>query len=218
MQKLLIATRNKGKIQEIKQILQDVPVEIKTLDDLGIKDEVEETGQSYIENAIIKAKTIGKKAGVLTLAEDSGLEIDALNGWPGIHSARHTQGSDDDRIDKILEKMKGIAREKRTARYKANVALFIPSSISSTSRKRGSKGILDQVENDSKGTIRTFEGDTEGFITEKRIGKNGFGYDPIFWSKELKKTFGQASESEKNRVSHRARALEKPKKFLRYNK
>ncbi|MBI4067631.1 RdgB/HAM1 family non-canonical purine NTP pyrophosphatase [Candidatus Gottesmanbacteria bacterium] len=192
MRQLLIATRNPGKVREIKDILQDISYEIKSLDDIGYKENVEETGKSYEENAILKAKTIGKETNLLTIGEDSGLEIDMLEGWPAIHSARHTLGTDDDKIDKILEKLSSVPREKRTARYKSVIALYDPVSHK----------------------VQTFDGSCEGYITEKRIGKNGFGYDPIFWSKDLGKTFGQAEDREKNRISHRARALLKLKKIL----
>lgn len=189
---LIIATRNLGKVNEIKTILKGIPYQIKTLDDVDISDKIEETGKNYEENAILKAKTIGEKVHNITLAEDSGLEIDVLDGWPGLHSARHTIGTDDDRIDKILERLKGIPKVKRSARYRAIIALYDPISQK----------------------VQTFEGSCEGYITYKRIGENGFGYDPIFWSKDLKKTFGEANDEEKNRISHRARALLKMKKYF----
>lgn len=189
---ILLATRNQGKIREIKNILKDIPYDIKTLDDVGFKGDIPESGKSFEENAILKAQLVGDKTGLLTIAEDSGLEIDAHDGWPGIHSARHTKGTDWDKLQKVLEKMKGIPKDKRSAKYIAVVALYNPNTKS----------------------IQTYEGVTKGYITDNPEGSNGFGYDPIFWSTDLKKTFGNASDEEKNLVSHRARALNKLKIFL----
>lgn len=188
----LLATRNKGKVREIKQILHNMPFDIKTLGDLKPTDNVEEAGKSYEENAVLKAQAIGQKTGLLTLGEDSGLEIDAFNGWPGIYSARHTIGSDEDKIDAILEKMENIPRERRTARYKSVVAIY---------------------DSKSKQT-NIFQGSCEGFITEKRSGAKGFGYDPIFWSIDLNKTFAEVEAGEKNKVSHRGKAMDKCKQYL----
>ena len=192
MRQLLIATRNKGKIKEIKYILKDIPFAIKTLDDIDFADEVEETGKSFKENAILKAKTVGDKIHLLTLAEDSGLEIDILGGKPGIYSARFVKGSDVDRIHALLKELTGIPKEKRTAQFKAVIALYNPMSKKPY----------------------TFEGISEGYITEKTRGENGFGYDPIFFNLDLGKTNGEATEEEKNKVSHRARALARCKAVL----
>lgn len=192
MKILLLATQNPGKISEIKEILKDVPFEVKTLDDYSYKEEIEEKGTTYEENAVMKTKASGKKFSVLTLADDSGLEIDALDGRPGVYSARYAKGSDKDRVKKILKELKGVPKEKRTARFIAVVALFNPIS----------------------GDVATFSGINEGYITEKPIGTNGFGYDPIFYNPLLGKTNAQATPGEKNRVSHRARALTKCKIFL----
>lgn len=189
---LLIATTNKGKLSEINHILKNITYEIKSLDQIGWSDEINETGNSFRENAQIKAEAVGKKTGQLTLAEDSGLEIDALSGRPGIYSARYTAGNDKDRVNKVLEELKAVSNKKRTARFIAVAALFDPQ----------------------KNKIYFFEGESKGIITEKPIGNNGFGYDPIFYNPDLKKTNAQASEEEKNLVSHRARALLKLKQFL----
>ncbi len=213
MKVLLIASRNPGKIREIKEILKYIPLKVKSLIDLGIDIDVEETGKSFEENATLKAKTVGEKTKLLTLGEDSGLEVDALGGRPGVFSARYAKDSDLDRINKLLKELKDIPKEKRMARFRAVVALYIPAAMSSP-RKRGSGKILDQVENDNSYRIVTFEGESRGYITEKPIGKNGFGYDPIFYNLDLGKTNGQASLEEKNRVSHRARAINKAKKYL----
>lgn len=192
MNQLLIATKNKGKIKEIKEILSGLPFEFKSLDDVDFKEEIKETGKNFEENACIKAKSVGKKTGLLTLAEDSGLEIDALGGKPGVYSARYCQGSDLDRINKILGEFRGIPEEKKTARFVSVVAIYDPVS---------------------KKTY-IFEGVSKGGITEKPIGKDGFGYDPIFYNFDLKKTNAQASLEEKNKVSHRGRAIRKAKLIL----
>lgn len=192
MEKLIIATRNKGKIKEIREILKDIPVDLVSLDDAGLKKDIPETGKTFEENAILKAKTVGEKTKILTLAEDSGLEVDALNGKPGIYSARYIEGTDKDRYKKVLEELKDVPKERRTARFKAIVALFYPKTKK----------------------IDIFEGVSEGYIAEGPKGTNGFGYDPIFYNKELGKTFAEASLKEKNRVSHRAQALQKTKDFM----
>lgn len=211
MRKLLIATQNPGKIKEIKEILKGIAFELKTLDDIGFSKDIQEIGESFEENAVIKAKEIGEKTGNLTLAEDSGLEVDALNGRPGIYSARYEKGSDLDRINKVLMELKGISKEKRTARFRSVVAIYIPSS----NKLRDSSTPQRFARNDNSARIVTFEGLSEGYITEQPIGVNGFGYDPIFFNLDLGKTNGQASLEEKNRVSHRSRALIKVKEFLK---
>ncbi len=227
MKFLLLASKNQGKIKEIKSLLADLPYKIKTMEGVNIKDKVEEKGTTYEENALLKAKTIGDKTKMLTIGEDSGLEIDALDGWPGIYSARHTIGTDEDKIDAILKKMADIPQEKRTARYQSVVAIYIPIDLRH-SGKRSANWRRAHPESDSgpalpagrqarmtkKGKIYTFEGSCDGFITHKKEGNNGFGYDPIFWSNDLKKSFGNASDEEKNLVSHRAQAILKLKKFL----
>ncbi len=185
MTKLIIATRNKGKIREIRKILSDIPVKILSLDDVGFGKELKETGKTYEENARIKAETVGKKTGLITLGEDSGLEIDALGGKPGLYSARHCKGTDTDKLNKLLRDLKGIPKEKRTAKYVAVVAIYNPQNKKTS----------------------VFKGESHGLITDKPQGTNGFGYDPIFYNFDLGKTNAQASEEEKNRVSHRARAL-----------
>ena len=192
MQIIVLATSNNGKLLEIRNILENIPFEIKSSMELGFHNEIAETGKSFRENAKIKAETVGKKLKILTLAEDSGLEVDALSGKPGIYSARYVEGSDSDRVNKILEDLKNVPKEKRTARFFCVAALYDP--------------VLDKTE--------FFAGESRGLITEKPVGKNGFGYDPIFYNFDLKKTNSESSLEEKNRVSHRARALIKVKEFL----
>lgn len=217
MKKLLIATKNTGKIKEIRQILSDVAYQLITLAEAGWEKEIKETGISYEENARMKAQITGEETELLTLGEDSGLEIDALNGWPGIYSARHSNGTDFDRINKILRKLKDIPKEKRTARYKAVVALFIPQSVYPRQIERFLDGVYPEWNRrarNNKGRVFTFEGESEGYIVEKPIGTNGFGYDPIFFNFDLGKTNAEATLKEKNQISHRRRALEKTKSFL----
>lgn len=225
MRSLIIASKNPGKIKEIKDILigppdgeASIPFEIKSLTDIGLNIEVAETGKSFAENAILKAKIVGEKTGLLTLADDSGLEVDALGGRPGIHSARYVEGSDLDRINKLLKELKDVPKEKRTARFRCVIALYNPTPVIPTKpegRVEGSRqaGFLDFARNDDL-RIVTFEGLRKGYITDEPIGISGFGYDPIFFNPELGKTNGEATIEEKNSVSHRARALERCKKLL----
>lgn len=192
MKQLLIASANPHKIMEIKLILYGIPFAIQDYADVGMTEDVAETGSSYEENARIKAETAGKRFNMLTLADDSGLEVDALNGRPGIHSARYAEGGAKGRIRKLLLELSGVPDEKRTARYRSVVALFDPGT----------------------GAYRSFEGVCEGSIVMEERGRHGFGYDPIFYSYDLKKTFGEASDEEKHTVSHRARALGKCREYL----
>ena len=192
MKKLLVATRNRGKLREIKSILSDLPYEFVSLDHVGFESDVEESGSSFIENATVKAEIVGRQTNILTLADDSGLEVDALRGRPGVKSARFVPGSDEDRLHKVLEELEGVPDEKRMAQFVAVVAIYNP------------------IENKTY----TFEGISRGRITDRPLGSNGFGYDPIFYNFDLGKTNGQATVAEKNRVSHRARALSNAKEFL----
>ncbi|OGY18785.1 MAG: non-canonical purine NTP pyrophosphatase, RdgB/HAM1 family [Candidatus Chisholmbacteria bacterium RIFCSPHIGHO2_12_FULL_49_9] len=196
MRKLLLSTRNFGKIREIKSILSGLHFELTTIDEVsGIRPSgvIEETGTTFAENAAIKAETLAKQTDLLTLADDSGLEVDALGGKPGIQSARFVEGPDELRYTRVLELLQGVPPAKRTARFKTAVAVHDPRT----------------------GRTYIFEGETEGWITTKPQGTSGFGYDPIFYSSELNKTFGEAELEEKNRVSHRGKALRKVKAFLR---
>lgn len=192
MKQLLIASANPHKITEIKLILQGIPFEIRDYADVGMTEDVAETGSSYEENARIKAETAGKKFSMLTLADDSGLEVDALNGQPGIHSARYAECGAKGGIRKILFELSGVPDKKRTARYRSVVVLYDPET----------------------GTHHSFEGVCEGSIVMEERGSHGFGYDPIFYSFDLKKTFGEATDEEKHAVSHRARALGKCREYL----
>jgi len=193
--KLLIATRSKGKFPEIVSLLEGMSFDILNLNDVPDlpKDfEVEEPAVTFEGNAIIKAMTLGNKTGLLTLAEDAGLEVDALGGRPGVYTARYAPGTDEDRYTKLLGELDGIPEEKRTARFKAVIALYDPESDK----------------------IRTCEGVYEGRIAQQPVGTNGFGYDPIFYNVELQKTNAQMTLEEKNTLSHRGKALREARKIL----
>jgi len=196
VRKLLIATRSKGKFPEIVDQLQDLSYGFTNLNEIpGLPKnfEVEEPATTFEGNAIIKAMTYGKKTGLLTLAEDAGLEIDALGGRPGIYSARYAPGTDEDRYRKVLGELQDTPDEKRTARFVAVIAIYDP-------------------ENDK---VRICRGECEGKIITKPCGTKGFGYDPIFYNTQLHKTNAQMSIQEKNSISHRGRALQKAKEILK---
>jgi XTP/dITP diphosphohydrolase len=193
--KLLIVTRSKGKFPEIVSLLRGLPFECVNLNDvsdLPQEYEVEEPGTTFEGNAIIKAMTFGKKTGFLSLAEDAGLEVDALNGRPGVYSARYAPGTDADRNNELLGELQGIPEEKRTAQFRAAVAIYDP--------------INDK--------IRLCEGASEGRITTEPRGINGFGYDQIFFSTQLSKTNAEMTLEEKNSVSHRGIAIRKARDIL----
>ena len=188
---IVVASNNKHKIKEIKEILTQYNV--IPMDEIGFNQEIEENGKTFAENALIKANTIHKylkKNGkdYLVLADDSGLCVDSLNGEPGVYSARYAgeHGNDQANRNKLLKQLDG---KDRTAFFCCTIAIIFPD-----------------------GEQQVFEGKTYGKITKDEIGENGFGYDCIFYSDDLKKTFGEATESEKNSVSHRGRALEKIQK------
>ena len=188
--KILLATRNKNKAREVAAILSEYrdqlgEIELLTLDDAGITDDVEENGSTFEENAMIKARA-GAASGLITLADDSGIEVDALGGAPGIYSARFAGGHGDDKANNelLLQKLQGVPKEKRTARYAVAIACVLPD-----------------------GETFTVRGTTEGLILDSYDGAGGFGYDPLFWSLDLQKSFGRATPEEKNGVSHRGRAV-----------
>lgn len=197
MKKLLVASNNQHKIKEIKEILKDRPVEVVSLKESGIDIDVEETGTSFMENAYIKAKAIydllDNKEGYLVMSDDSGLEVDALDGAPGIYSARFAgdHGNSKKNNEKLLASLEGVEFEKRTARFVCAIALIY-----------------------GQGQVLKFVGEVEGYITDKEYGKDGFGYDPVFFTKEFNKTFAEISSEEKNSISHRGRALEQLKKGI----
>jgi XTP/dITP diphosphohydrolase len=181
---LVLATCNPGKTREIRELLKDFPVKIKNLDDFGPTPDVEEDGMTFDENAYKKASFTAKILGLPALADDSGLEVEALDGAPGIHSARYAgpSATDQEKAAKLLQAMKGKAN--RAATFTCVISIAVPS-----------------------GVALTYEGRCEGLITEAPAGENGFGYDPVFYYPPMQRTFAQLSPEEKNRVSHRGKAL-----------
>lgn len=191
--KILVATNNAHKVQELKALININNCELFTMKDLNINLDIEENGSTFAENAIIKAKALYEYINnpeYIVIADDSGLCVDYLNGDPGIYSARFSGGNDSDNRKKLLNELKDVPKEKRGAHFNCTIAL---------------------INND---VLITFEGICNGIITEKEIGKNGFGYDPIFFYPELNKTFAELSAEEKNEVSHRANAVKKLKEYL----
>jgi len=192
MRKLLIATNNRGKLAEYLELLKDLPFELTWPEKEGLKLKVEEKTASYQENAIAKAVTWAKATGLITLADDSGLEVDALGGAPGPVSARYGGlETDRERYELLLKKMEGIPWPRRTARFRCVIAIAYPD-----------------------GEVHTFEGVMEGLIALEPKGEHGFGYDPVFFLPELGKTVAQLTLEEKNRLSHRAQAALKARDFL----
>ncbi|MSQ22099.1 MAG: RdgB/HAM1 family non-canonical purine NTP pyrophosphatase, partial [Dehalococcoidia bacterium] len=180
---LLLATNNQGKVAEFRSLLAMLPLEMVTPTQMGIADEPEETGATFEENALLKARYYAGRSGLLTLSDDSGLEVDALNGGPGIYSARYGGPgiSDSDRVYKLLRALEGVPWQRRTARFRCVVALFWRD-----------------------GTEETFHGVREGYIALEPRGNNGFGYDPIFFLPHLGKTMAELPPEVKNQLSHRA--------------
>ena len=193
--KLLVATNNPGKLAEYHPLLAELPLEIISLREAGINFEPAETGLTFEENAVLKARAHAERSGLLTLADDSGLEIDALYGEPGVHSARYEgtgRGEDVKRYQSVLRKLDGVPWENRTARFRCVVAVATPD-----------------------GLVETVEGTVEGFIGLEPQGEYGFGYDPIFFIPEYNCTMAQLAPEVKNRISHRARAVEAALPILR---
>ncbi len=193
MQTLLVATHNKGKLREYKELLRDLPVRLVYLDEVGIHEDVPETGSTFEENAVQKATAYARLSGLLALADDSGLEVDALGGRPGVHSARYAgpNAGDDDRIRKLLAELEGVPPERRTARFRCVIAVASP-----------------------EGDVITAQGTVEGVIADAPRGHHGFGYDPIFYLPDRDCTMAELPPEEKNRISHRARAAEAIKSRL----
>jgi XTP/dITP diphosphohydrolase len=196
--KILIATRNPGKLREYRDLLADLPTGTESLEwvlltDIGIEVDVEETGTTFEENARLKAAAYSQMSGLLTLADDSGLEVDALGGSPGVRSARYAGpgASDSDRYQKLLRELEGVPSEARTARFRCVVAVSTP-----------------------EGEIHTASGDCPGQIAFEPRGSFGFGYDPVFYMPDRGLTMAELPPEIKNRISHRARALEAIKPTL----
>lgn len=184
--KLLIATNNPGKMKEIQALLEGLGLDLVTPNRIGLDLNVSETGASFAENAALKGRAFSNASGLLTLADDSGLEVDALDGLPGLYSARFAgipAATDADRRRKLLDRLAGRAHP-WTARFRCVAALVEPD-----------------------GDVHFTEGICEGEIIPEQRGENGFGYDPIFWLPELGKTMAELDMAQKNQLSHRARAV-----------
>lgn len=194
MKKVIFATGNQGKMKEIREILGDLDIELLSLKDAGIQADIVEDGKTFEENAQIKAKTICDLTGEIVLADDSGLEIDYLNKEPGIYSARYMGEDTSYRIKNanLIERLNGVPDEKRTARFVCAIAAAFPD-----------------------GTMKTVRATMEGRIGYEEKGENGFGYDPIFYLPEYGCTSAELSMEEKNKISHRGKALKAIKDELR---
>lgn len=186
MKKFVVATKNKGKLKEIAEILEGMDLEVISMEQAGVNEDIEEYGSTFEENALIKAKEVHKRTGELVMADDSGLEVDFLNGAPGIYSSRFAGegASDTDRNNKLLELLKDVPFEKRKARFVCAIAVILPD-----------------------GTNFTVRGTCEGYIAFEPVGTNGFGYDPLFFLPEYNKTAAQLEASKKHEISHRGKAL-----------
>lgn len=194
MRKLIVATKNKGKMKEIEEILTGLPYEVASMEDVGLSQDIDEYGSTFEENALIKAREIAEITGEMVIADDSGLEVDSLNGAPGIYSARYAGegASDSDRNDKLLNELKDVPFEKRTARFVCVIAVVFPEGESFTVR-----------------------GTCEGYIEFEPRGNHGFGYDPLFFMQEYHKTVAEMNSEEKNQISHRGNALRQMLKKLK---
>ena len=215
---LLIATSNKGKVAEIASLLEGLGCRAIGLEDLPqVPPPVEETGTTFLENALIKADYYHAASGLLTLADDSGLEVDALDGRPGVYSARYGgEGlSGAKQIALLLEEMKDTPEEKRTARFVCSVALVGVAGKTSDRQESVRRPDVVLVDSPVRPQIRqTFEGRCEGRIAIAPSGAGGFGYDPIFIDAELGRTFAELSPEEKSSRSHRGKALRAAIKYL----
>ena len=184
--KLVLATKNQGKIREISETLTPHGIEAVSLNDFPDIEAIEEDGETFRENAVKKASVVCEHTGLIALADDSGLEVDYLDGAPGVHSSRFTgeEKNDEANNNKLLELLAGVPVEQRSARFQCVMAVAVPG-----------------------GWAYTAEGTCEGFITEEPLGSGGFGYDPLFYLPEYDKTFAELDLDTKNKISHRAQAL-----------
>ncbi len=191
---LLMASRNKGKLLELTRLLDEIPVDILTLGAFPELPETTEDGQTFFENAAKKAQEAARGSGILTIADDSGLEVDALGGLPGIHSARFAgEPADDTRNNKkLLKLLHDVPPEKRTARFVCVIAVATPG-----------------------GEVYSAQGQCDGVILEEPRGCGGFGYDPLFYIPRLQKTFAELTVEEKNPLSHRGKALQEAVAIIR---
>lgn len=186
MKKLVVATKNKGKLKEIEEILAELPYKVLSMEEAGIVIDIEENGNTFEENALIKAHAVADATGEIAMGDDSGLEVDYMNGAPGIYSARFCgEGATDaDKNDKLLKLLERVPFDKRNARFVCAAAVAFPD-----------------------GTDIVVRGVCEGYIAYKPEGMNGFGYDPIFYLLDYRMTMAQLGAEEKNIISHRGRAL-----------
>lgn len=195
VKRLVLATTNKGKIAELRELLADFGVEAISAAEAGFLEEVDETGRTFAENALLKAQAVAKALGGYALADDSGLEVDALGGAPGVHSARFAEPSrgktrDEANNEKLLAALVGVPAERRTARFRCVLAVASPT-----------------------GDVLIAEGAWEGRIAEIPAGEHGFGYDPLFFDAELGLTAAQLDKAQKNARSHRGKALAELKRL-----
>ena len=192
--RLFLGTNNPGKVREYRELLQEVPFTITTPASENLEGEVDETGSTFEENALLKARHFARASGLLTLADDSGLEVDALNGEPGIWSARYGGPglTDEERVTLLLSEISEVPWDQRTARFRCVIALVWPS-----------------------GDEATVDGSCEGYITYEPRGTNGFGYDPVFFYPNLDRTFAELDSATKHRLSHRGQAARKAVERLR---
>ncbi|HHX17869.1 MAG TPA: XTP/dITP diphosphatase [Clostridium sp.] len=186
MKKFIVATKNQGKLKEIQEILAKFPFQVVSMVDEGITKDIDESGTTFEDNALIKAREVHKITGEIVMADDSGLEVDYLDGAPGVYSARFAgeNASDEDKNNKLLELLKDVPYEERKARFVCAIAVVL-----------------------SNGEEFTVKGVCEGYIGFKPEGKNGFGYDPLFYVPEFNMTTAQMKPEQKHEISHRGKAL-----------
>ncbi|GHO91071.1 non-canonical purine NTP pyrophosphatase [Reticulibacter mediterranei] len=195
MRVLLLATTNPHKVDEYRAILSDLPFTLLSLNDIQLDMDVEETGTTFRENAELKARAYAQASGLLSLADDSGLEIDALDGAPGVYSARFAgvDATYEERFDILLTRLRDVPMGRRTARFRCVISLAEPS-----------------------GYLRSVDGTIEGVVADAPRGKNGFGYDPIFLVPALGKTTAEITAEQKNKISHRGRAAQLARELLEH--
>jgi XTP/dITP diphosphohydrolase len=190
---IVLATRNPGKVRELAALLADLPIQVKSLLDFPEVGPLPEEGDTYAANAVSKALAVARATGQVALADDSGLEVDALEGAPGVHSSRWLgeHATDADRNAAVLARLRDVPPERRTARFRAVAAIAFPDL-----------------------TVRTFEGIVEGRIADRPAGVHGFGYDPIFLVPEHGRTMAELGPEIKDKISHRARAVQSARAYL----
>ena len=191
--RIIVATKNRGKLEEIAQLLSGLPYEVISMTDAGVDGDITEDGSTFEENALIKARAVWNATGETVMADDSGLEVDYLNGAPGIYSARYAGESakDEDKYRKLLRELSGVPKDQRSARFVCAIALILPDGRESVVR-----------------------GTCEGYIAEEPAGVRGFGYDPVFYVPGFGMTFAQMGDELKNSISHRGNALRKVRDIL----